>query len=147
MTFHSSFFCACLQPKMASDATFPGMPDAYLCVFMRIYACTFFLLHFLLSTLCEVSNFASAFKKVGPQTKKPQRKARPWIYINMKQTKTTTVELHERIEIHARCERTVSISEAPGSFLGEIRTTDWNTGRPTKAPALGASPLRRPLKR
>ena len=46
----------------------------------------------------------------------------------MKQTKTTTVELHEHIEFHARCERTVSISEAPGSFPDEIRTTDWSRG-------------------
>ena len=121
------FFCACLQPKMASDATFPGMPDAYLCVFMRIYAYTFFLLHFLLSTLSGFPNFAPVKKKGRSRPAVGQAAQKPLTHNYMKQTKTTTVELHERIEFHARCERTVSISEAPGSFLGEIRTTDWNT--------------------
>ena len=68
--------------------------------------------------LCTRQNEkAEAARQSGRQ---PQKNL---THIIMQRTETTTVELHERIEFHARCERTVSISEAPGSFPDEIRTT------------------------
>ena len=63
MTFHSSFFCACLQPENESLPAIPLVQNLYLLVFACICLCTFFLLHFLLSTPSGLANFALSKRK------------------------------------------------------------------------------------